>query len=226
MTSSRARLYNTLTLLFLALALGLFVIFTLIFLTAPPTPGIAALPTSTPGPPAAPTATPTPSRTPRLTNTATHTPTPSPLPSDTPAGEAAAEGTDAGAATPSLTPTPTLSPFNYVADVEYTRSQYGLNWAGVAGLVYGLDGKQQTNIVVRAWGDPPLGEQGQESASGLAPQYGVSGWEFTLGSSPVSGTWHVQLMGDDGRPLSDAIAIEMTGDPRQNLAYISFIQNH
>jgi hypothetical protein len=101
-----------------------------------------------------------------------------------------------------------------------------LNWAGIAGYVLGLDRKHQTNIVIRAWGDPPLGAQGQEIASGIAPQYGVSGFEFTLGSQPVTGEWKVQLVADDGQPLSDVITIRMNSDPRTNLAFIWFEQNH
>jgi hypothetical protein len=113
-----------------------------------------------------------------------------------------------------------------VAIVEYQRSIYGLNWAGIAGLVFGLDRRHQTNIVVRAWGDAPLGAEGEEVASGIAPQYGVSGFEFTLGDGPLTGTWNVQLLADDGSPLSDVIVVELNSDPRFNLAYIIFDQNH
>jgi hypothetical protein len=127
---------------------------------------------------------------------------------------------------PSLTPSPTFSAFNYETSVEYETSIYGLNWAGIAGLVIGLDGKQQTNILVRAWGDPPLGADGQEKASSIAPQYGVSGFEFTLGDRPITGKWNVQLLSDDGQPLSDVIPIDMNGDPRFNLAFVIFRQNH
>jgi len=220
MPNTRARLFNMLSLVFLALTALMCVVFAALFFAAPPS---AALVTLTPGPTDTPPIAPTPSKTLRPTNTPTTTPSPSFTPSATTVVTGTAATPTPG---PSLTPSPTRSPFNYVARVEYQRSIYGLNWAGVAGLVYGLDRRHQTNILVRAWGDAPLGEAGQETASGLALQYGVSGFEFTLGSAPVTGAWNVQLMGDDGSPLSDVIAIEMNSDPRFNLAYIIFEQNH
>jgi hypothetical protein len=224
MPDSRTRLYNTLTLALLALSAVACAVYAVLFVAAPRS--IAALPTETLGP----IVTPTPSRTPRPTNTLTHTPGPSNTPTATPVITVTLTGRETRTRTPTPgpthTPSPTLSPFNYVASVEYQRSIYGQNWAGIAGLVYGLDGKHQTNILVRAWGDPPLGSDGLEIPSGIAVQYGVSGFEFTLGDKPVEGKWSVQLIGDDGMPLSDVIPVEMNSDPRLNLAYIVFMQNH
>ncbi|HLF28361.1 MAG TPA: hypothetical protein VJG32_18670 [Anaerolineae bacterium] len=230
MNPSRARLFNTLTLTLLILTLLLCVAYTALFALTPSAAEVAALATNTPGPTATPTLPPTVTRTPRSTNTPTNTLEPSPTLTATPVITQTLSGTRTPTLTPtpgpSPTPAPTLSPFNYVVSVEYQRSIYGLNWAGIAGLVIGLDGKQQTNILVRAWGDAPLGAAGQEIASGLAPQYGVSGFEFTLGDRPVTGDWNVQLLGDDGQPLSDVVAIEMNDDPRSNLAFVIFEQNH
>ena len=238
MPDSRARLYNTLTLALLALSAVVCAAYAILFVAAPRS--IAALPTDTLGPIGAPASrvTPTPShalseaegRTPRPTNTSTNTPGPSDTPTATPVITVTLTGRETRTRTPTPgpthTPSPTLSPFNYVASVEYQRSIYGQNWAGIAGLVYGLDGKHQTNILVRAWGDPPLGSDGLEIPSGIAVQYGVSGFEITLGDKPVIGRWNVQLIADDGKPLSDVIPVEMNSDPRLNLAYIVFVQNH
>lgn len=228
MPDSRARLYNTLTLALLALSAVVCAAYAVLFVAAPRS--IAALPTGTLGPIGTPTVAPTPSRTPRPTNTSTHTPGPSDTPTATPVITVTLTGRETRTHTPtpgpSHTPSPTLSPFNYVASVEYQRSIYGQNWAGIAGLVYGLDSKHQTNILVRAWGDPPLGPDGLEIPSGIAVQYGVSGFEITLGDKPVIGRWNVQLIADDGKPLSDVIPVEMNSDPRLNLAYIVFVQNH
>jgi len=240
MSGSRTQLYNTLTLALLALSAVVCAAYAVLFVAAPQ--GVAAPPTPLGGAQAAGTPvsqlTPTPSRTPRQTNTSTNTPALSdaegPGPSHTPTATPVITVTLTGRGTPTRTPTPsptlrpspTLSPFNYVASVEYQRSIYGQNWAGIAGLVYGLDGKHQTNIVVRAWGDPPLGAEGLEIPSGIAVQYGVSGFEFTVGDKPLIGRWNVQLIADDGKPLSDVIPVEMNSDPRLNLAYIVFVQNH
>jgi hypothetical protein len=104
---------------------------------------------------------------------------------------------------------------------------YGVNWAGIAGRVFGPNLKgEQINIIVHAWGDAPLGSQGITVTSGTKTAYGPSGWEFYLGDKPAFGKWHVQLLADDGQPLSAVIDLEMKGDPRANLAYVLFNQNH
>jgi hypothetical protein len=79
---------------------------------------------------------------------------------------------------------------------------------------------------VKAWGDAPLGAEGQLLPSGTAPQYGPSGWEFTLGDRPVNGKYNVQLLGSNGEAISPIVEIDLKGDPRANLAYIIFRQNH
>jgi hypothetical protein len=63
-------------------------------------------------------------------------------------------------------------------------------------------------------------------ASGTATQYGPSGWEIKIDNKPAYGKWNLQLVTDDGQPLSPVIEIEMKGDPRANLAYVIFNQNH
>lgn len=238
MPPSRSRLFNRLTTLVLAFTVLTVACYALIFVMPdlpinpfrPSAADVAALPTGPPRPTHTPTHTPTASHTPRPTNTPTDTPTPTPTLTPTPVITRTVKGTPTPSPSPtpgpSLTPSPTFSPFNYVARVELQRSIYGSNWAGIAGYVLGKDRKHQTNIVVHAWGDAPLGATGQQLASGIAPQYGVSGFEFTLGDKPMIGTWNVQLVGDDGKPLSDVIPIKMDGDPRYNLAFIWFEQNH
>lgn len=233
MNTPPAKIFNTLTLALLALS-GLVALWYAIIFIAPntlnpfPPIEIAAAPTDTATPTIA--VTPTPSLTPRPTNTATFTPTPSETPTATPAITQTLTGSETPTPSdtpgPSPTPTTTRSPFSYIARVEYQRSNYGLNWAGIAGLVFGLDHKHQTNILIHAWGDAPLGEQGESLPSGIAIQYGVSGFEFTLGDKPLAGKWNVQLVADDGQPLSDVVSIVMDADPRANLAFVIFEQNH
>jgi hypothetical protein len=244
----RTQLFNQLTLLFLALTPIVLICYLVIlaFPTSvlnPLAPIAVALPPVVP-PTRTATATPTVTATPRPTNTSTTAPTPTATPTDLPtepptntpaptiAGRRGAP-TLPSSLTPSRTPTPivtlsvTRSPLNYTADVNYQRAQlYGTNWAGVAGLVIGLDRKHQQNIIVRLWGDEPVGAQGRTLPSGTAIQYGSSGWEFTLGDKPAFGKWNLQLLADDGQPLSPVIEIEMKGDPRANLAYVIFNQNH
>jgi hypothetical protein len=241
----RTQLFNQLTLLFLALTPIVLICYLVILVF--PTSAInllrpmATLPPAIVPPTHTPTHTPTntptarPTKTPTATPTATPTETPTELPMDTP--PSTISGTLPSGApplrTPSHTPTSiatlsvTQSPFNYTAEVLYQYHQlYGVNWAGVAGLVFGLDHKHQPNINVHLWGDAPIGAQGLTLPSGIASPYGPSGWEFKLGNKPAYGKWNLQLLADDGQPLSPIIEIEMKGDPRANLAYVIFTQNH
>ena len=235
----RSAIFNRLTWLFLILTPIVLACYLLIFIlpTLPLNPfppyslAVATLaPTTTPLPTAKPTLTPTATS----TATDTSTPTRTATPTDTPRPTVAITGTRRGllptvTRTPTETPTigPTQSPFNYTAEVLYQRAQlYGSNWSGIAGLIFGLDLKHQAGIGVKAWGDEPLGADGQLRPSGTAPQYGPSGWEFTLGDKPVSGKWNVQLLGPTGERLSPIVEIDLQGDPRANLAYVIFRQNH
>ncbi len=244
----RTQLFNQLTLLLLVLTPIVLICYLaiLLFPAFPlnPLPPIALEPTPVPQPTGTPTATPTATATARPTNTPTAMPTSTATPAETPTEpptntpEPTVAGRRTGptlppSLTPSSTPTPivtlsvTKSPFNYTAEVIYQRAQlYGTNWAGVAGLVFGLDRKHQPNIILRLWGDDPVGADGRTLPSGTAIQYGPSGWEFTLGDKPAFGKWNLQLLTDDGQPLSPVIEIEMKGDPRENLAYVIFNQNH
>ncbi len=243
----RARLLNQLTILFMVLTLIVFICYLLVFLfpdsSINPLRPVALRPPFTLAPTSTPTITPTPSVTRHPTNTPsdTATPTDTPTPTETPLPAPTLSGTRRPGTRlpPSPTPSPrpkptelvtpavTQSAFNYTAEVIYQRAQlYGTNWAGIAGLVFGLDHKHQQNIDVHAWGDAPLGPQGPTLPSGISVQYGPSGWEFTLGDKPVFGKWNVQLVDPDGNPLSDVVVIEMQGDPRANLAYVIFQQNH
>jgi hypothetical protein len=240
----RSQLYNRLAGALLILSPLLFLCYLLIFMvpTLPINPfkplaqTLSTLaPTSTLQPTYTPTRTPTststPTNTPRPTFTRTSTATPKPTldfrTSITGTARAAFLATRTPTPTASPTLGPTQSPFNYTAEVVYQRAQlYGTNWSGIAGLIFGLDLKHQPGIGVKAWGDAPLGPEGQLLPSGTAPQYGPSGWEFTLGDRPVNGKYNVQLLGSNGEPISPIVEIDLKGDPRANLAYVIFRQNH
>jgi hypothetical protein len=240
----RSALYNRLAGVLLILTPLLLLCYLLIFMVPslpinPFQPHELALstlaPSPTPQPTYAPTRTPTststPTNTPRPTFTRTSTATPKPtLDLRTPiTGTVRASFLPTRTPSPTASPTlgPTQSPFNYTAEVVYQRAQlYGINWSGIAGLIFGLDLKHQPGIGVKAWGDVPLGSEGQLLPSGTAPQYGPSGWEFTLGDRPVNGKYNVQLLDSNGVPISPIVEIELKGDPRANLAYVIFRQNH
>ena len=238
-----AKWYNRLASILLLLTPVVFGCYLLIFmipgLPLNPFPPIAQRALATLASTLTPQPTYTLTRTPTDTSTPTNTPRPTwtpifpatPRPTFDPKATGTLRTPFLGTRTPTPTPTPTIgptkSPFNYTAEVMYQRAQlYGTNWSGIAGLIFGLDLKHQPGIGVKAWGDEPLGPDGQLLPSGTASQYGPSGWEFTLGDKPVSGKYNVQLFGSTGEPISPIIEIELKGDPRANLAYVIFRQNH
>ncbi len=242
--SKQATLFNRLTWVFFILTVIVSLCYLLIFLI-PTTPLNPFQPYTMAVEAIASTLTPQPTYTPHPTSTSTSTPTNTPRPTFTPTDTSTPKPTldlrkpisatlraaFLATSTPMPTPTPTIgptmSPFNYTAEVLYQRAQlYGTNWSGIAGLIFGLDMKHQPGLGVKAWGDEPLGPDGQLLPSGTAPQYGPSGWEFTLGDKPISGKYNVQLLGPTGEALSPIVEIELKGDPRANLAYIIFRQNH
>jgi hypothetical protein len=236
--ANRSVLLNRLALIFLILSAMVVVCDLLIFLI----PGLPInpfpltsleLPTIAPTPTPPPTSTPTNTPTATATSTGTPRPTRTSTPTDTPVPTRVITGTRRPGFTPSPTPTetptvgPTKSPFNYTAEVEYQWAQlYGTNWSGIAGLVFGLDLKHQPGMTIRVWGDAPIGQAGSSIIAGTSPQYGVSGWEVTLGDRPVNGKWSVQLVDVNGNALSPVLDVELKGDPRANLAYVIFQQNH
>jgi hypothetical protein len=232
----RSALFNQLALLFVALTPLVLIVYVLIFvfpqLPINPLPPIAVAQVAPTEPTRTPTKTSTPTRTPHPTNTPTPTSTPAPTatPTIVVTVKLGSTRTHVPSATPSgpRTATPTRSPFNYTAELIYQKAQlvYTVNWEGLAGLVLDPQLKHQPNIEVHAWGDPPLGPNGQDVLSGAYDRYGPSGWEFTLSDKLIFGTWHVQLVDDSGNPLSEIVDIVMQGDPRANLAFIIFYQNH
>jgi len=139
-------------------------------------------------------------------------------------------------ATASLTASPTATPkpenpFGlgtgspvYLANIAYP--ELGCNWMGVAGQVYDSTGAPIVNLGLRLTGS--LGEISidQVAITGDAPQYGEGGFEFKLADAPVKTTdsLSIQLLSDDGQPLSDEIFFNTSADCQENLVLINMVQ--
>ncbi len=63
--------------------------------------------------------------------------------------------------------------------------------------------------------------------SGISPDYGPSGFEFTLGTTPVASTatLYVQLLDQAGLPLADNVYINTYKDCNKNLTLVRFKKN-
>jgi hypothetical protein len=102
----------------------------------------------------------------------------------------------------------------------------GCNWMGVAGQV--LIAERRTGLHRRC--NPAKRGFGEfvdiTSLTGIAPQYGQSGYEFTLSDKPVASnnTLWVQLLDQAGLPLSEKAYFETFEDCGSNLIFLNFKQ--
>jgi hypothetical protein len=245
--SDRTRLYVFVTRLMLVLTALAACLVVVLAVTLPrsrpqqqavgPTPTLFVLPSLTPSDTPTATDTPTrtplpsvtPSRTPTLTRTPTITRTPRPTSTSTNTPTPTATLTPTPTRTLTPTPSPTRAPYDYVlrgGTVNFRQSLYastagiGCNWAGLAGLVYGLSGSPRQGIVVHVTGT----NFDRRVTSGSAPAYGPSGWEVSVGNSPSSGVFRVQLEDAGGRLLSDVVSVQMRANCNENLAVLVFDQ--
>ena len=186
------------------------------------------LPTSTPTPMFPPTWTPTPS--PQPTATSTRRPTATLPPSVTPFSLLApSPGTTLS------TPERPASGYSFeVQNMHVVSSTIingnGCNWMGVAGQVVDLRGspiKQLIVILGGSLGGKPVHSTGHlTSLTGIAPQYGLAGYEFVLASKPIpsKNTLWVQIVDQAGTPLSDKAMIDTFDNCNQNLVLVNFKQ--
>lgn len=233
----RLELWDMLSILMLLLTLCIAVYFIMIFMT----PNAAFNPF--PPNPFDPNAPPTPTITPivlaptwtatsiNVTETATLVPTITLEPSPT----------SFSLVPPTKTPTVTATPkAPYGATINVLQSDItiphlqalGCNWQGVAGSVVDSNNADVVGLAVRLVGTlngKSIGPNGNlTTVSGTSPDYGRSGFEFVLGTVPLSskGTLYLQLLDTSGvqagLPLSDNIYIDTFNDCKKNLILVRF----
>ena len=104
----------------------------------------------------------------------------------------------------------------------------GCQWMGVGGRVIDMQGRAVTGLVVQLGGTLGQRSINQTSLTGLAPQYGTSGYEFKLADDPVDskGTLWVRLIDQANLPLSPKIHFDTYSDCSKNQILINFKQVH
>lgn len=238
---SKDRLLNILTLLLLAGALCVGSVSLNIYFhpqsvlnpfQPPVIPTIAVVPTATISPvPPSPTASPTDNPTPFPTLL----PSSTPLPTDTPFTVLTL--TPQPTLRFSATPTRRLAGFPFIvagagpqALPNIAYPELGCNWMGVAGDVKDLSGAPKTQVIIVLGGTlagnlvDPTGAK--YSLSGVAPKYGVAGYEFFLADKPIASnqTLWIQLLDQNETPVSDKIYFSTYDDCNRNLIFLSFKQ--
>jgi hypothetical protein len=160
------------------------------------------------------TETPSPSNIPMITHSVTETPA---IVEPTPTGKKGSYTFELQQGSPSA-----------IAGTEF-HPDSGCNWSGVAGQATSQNGEAVRGLFVQLGGSMP-GEANLDNSvmTGYAPQYGPSGFEFTLADKPVASddTLWIQLQDQQNLPLSDRIYFKTYDDCKKNLIIIYFTQAH
>jgi hypothetical protein len=103
----------------------------------------------------------------------------------------------------------------------------GCDWTGVAGQATSLNGEAVRGLFVQLGGSMPSVESVDKlTMTGLAPEYGAGGFEFTLANSlsATSDNLWIQLLDQQNLPISDRVYFDTHDDCQKNLIIIYFDQ--
>jgi hypothetical protein len=135
--------------------------------------------------------------------------------------------------TPSITSTPTATPkAPFSATITYIEStiihpEAACNWQGIGGTVVDASNADMLRMTIRLVGFYDGKSKNELTVSSIAPAYGKSGYEFFLGTVPISskGELYLQLEDQSGLPLSSKIYIDTFTDCKKNLVLVRFKKN-
>jgi hypothetical protein len=167
----------------------------------------------------------TPPATPILSPTATLAPTFTPIPSAT------LFSLTPASATPTVTNTP-KAPFsatvdNVQSDIFPHLQAAACNWQGVGGSVVDANNSDIIGMTVRLVGSYNGKTVDLKTVSGIYTDYGKSGFEFVLGTTPITskGKLYLQLLDQASLPLADNVYIDTSSDCKKNLVLVHFKKN-
>lgn len=154
-------------------------------------------------------------------------------PTNTPTQSPTLTQTIAPTLTPTVTPSPTLGlmPFILIGEQEtlssaLIRPGLGCDWLIIAGQVWDLQDAPVKGLQLHLSGEMDGYVIDSFALSGSAPNYGESGYEFTLENLQVASeeSLFIQLVDADGVPFSHPYPIETFEDCQKNLILINFKQ--
>jgi len=194
------------------------------------------VPSETPEPTAADPVSPTPENTEEPASTAM--PTGTATYTAMPTGTATSTATDMPTSTSTPQPTFTATPAPYQLQLmnpyylsNFTHTELGCDWLGVAGQIFSSGGQVQLDILIKAGGKLNGKPVEEEMTMPLADSdidlaYGPGGYELTLAFSPVNteSTAWIQLFSLGGDPISEKIYLTTFADCQKNLILMNFIE--
>lgn len=134
---------------------------------------------------------------------------------------------------PTNTPSPTVTPkAPFSATITYIDStiihpEAACNWQGVGGTIVDANNADMLRMTIRLVGLYSGKTKNELTVSSIAPAYGKSGYEFFLGTVPISSKkeLYIQILDQGGLPLSDNIYIDTFNDCSKNLVLVRFKKN-
>jgi hypothetical protein len=135
--------------------------------------------------------------------------------------------------TPTKTGTPTDAPkAPFSATVTYIASTIihpdaACAWQGIGGTVVDASNADILRMTISLSGTYDGKTKNELTVSSIAPAYGKSGYEFFLGTVPISskGELYLQLLDQAGLPLSKKIYIDTFNDCSKNLVLVRLKKN-
>ncbi len=112
-------------------------------------------------------------------------------------------------------------------DSTIIHPEFGCNWQGIGGTVVDANNADMLRMTIRLTGFYSGKTMNELTVSSIAPAYGKSGFEFSLGNVPTAskGEMYLQLLDQSGLPLSDNVYIDTFKDCAQNLTLVRFVKN-
>lgn len=109
---------------------------------------------------------------------------------------------------------------------ETFKPSTGCAWQGIAGQVLDMQGRHLVNIGIVLKGTYNGKTISTQSISGTHTEYGDSGYEFPLGTTPIASTGllSIQLVDQSGMPLSEQVIFDTFDTCDKNLVLINFRQ--
>ena len=230
--SPKLEIWDILSVLVLLMTCGIVVYFGMIFFNPAspmnPLPPVVVTAYQSPTPTITPLGlepTWTPTSTPIQSPSATLAPTFTPIPSAT------LFSLTPASATPTVTNTP-KAPFS--ATVDEVQSDIfphlqaaACNWQGVGGSVVDANNSDIIGMTVRLVGSYNGKTIDLKTVSGIYTDYGKSGFEFVLGTTPIisKGKLYLQLLDQASLPLADNVYIDTSNDCKKNLVLVHFKKN-
>lgn len=108
---------------------------------------------------------------------------------------------------------------------NFTHPAAGCAWMGVAGQVFDQAGAELLGLTITS-GNAIDGEESHRAAlTGLSTAYGLGGYEIHLSDAAMdsSGVYWVQILDQDGEPLSEKFFFDTYQNCERNLVLVNFI---